>query len=234
MLDVRGVSGRAAREGVQLPGPRGRGASGSAGSSGAGRSELLRLIYGLEQPGHRRGLPRRQEAAGRPPGRRDRARHGPRPGGPQVPGPAARLEPGQERQRRRPRPLHDRRAGSACSAEREAGRRQAARAQHGAGQSGPDHARALGRQPAEGRARALAAARVPRPAARRADARRRRRRQGRDLPADRRAVGGGHRDRRRLLRDGGADGAEHPHPDHARGRARRRGRRGDARPRSSC
>ena len=36
----------------------------------------------------------------------------------------------------------------------------------------------------------------------------------------------GHRDRRRLLRDGGADGLEHPNPDHARGRARRRGRRG--------
>ena len=45
-----------------------------------------------------------------------------------------------------------------------------------------DRAAALGRQPAEGRARTLAAARVPRAAARRADARRRRRDEGRDLP----------------------------------------------------
>ena len=47
--------------------------------------------------------------------------------------------------------------------------------------AGPDRPRALGRQPAEGRARALAAAPVQGAAARRAHARRRRRRQGRDL-----------------------------------------------------
>src|SRR5262249_2918976 len=63
------------------------------------------------------------------------------------------------------------------------------------------------RQPAEGRARALAPAQVPRAPARRADARRRRRRQGGDLPADRRA-----REVRRGGRDGlvGGGGARRP------------------------
>ena len=47
--------------------------------------------------------------------------------------------------------------------------------------------RAVGRQPAEGRARAAAPPRRRRAGARRADARHRRRQQGADLPPDRRA-----------------------------------------------
>ena len=66
--------------------------------------------------------------------------------------------------------------------ERRTAQRAAAGAEDGPRRSRPRRPPALGRQPAEGRARPLAAARVPRPAARRADARRRRRDEGRDLP----------------------------------------------------
>ena len=85
----------------------------------------------------------------------------------------------------------------------------------------------LGREPAEGRARALAPPRVPRAAPRRADARRRHLDQGRDLP---------HRQRpreRRIRRARGLVGARgarphlHADPRHARGRDRCRGGRKD-------
>ena len=116
--------------------------------------------------------------------RGDRRRARARARGPQVPGPAARLDPDQERHARRPRPLPPRAAD----------RRPRRARRHGAAlralktvPDDPDRiTRAVRRQPAEGRPRALAAARVQGAAARRAHARRRRRRQGRDLQGDRR------------------------------------------------
>ena len=80
----------------------------------------------------------------------------------------------QEREPRRPRPLPPRAAQHPRRAR--GGPQAAALAQHRPRRRRPHRAPALGRQPAEGRAGALAAARVPGAAARRADARRRRRR----------------------------------------------------------
>ena len=192
VLDVRGVSGRPRVKECSFQVRAGE-VLGIGGLVGAGRSELLRLIYGLDKPDTGEVLPRRQAAAGRAPGRRDRraawawlrrtasrraccsAGAWPRTSASPTSG-ASRTAGCISLQGRAPRAGDKLRELNTVP-----------------GRSGPDHARAVRRQPAEGRARALAAARVPRPAARRADARRRRRRQGRDLPPDRRARGGGHR-----------------------------------------
>ena len=64
--------------------------SGIGGLVGAGRTELLRLIYGLDRPDDGRGLARRQAAAAGRPDARDRRGARARARGPQVPGPAAR------------------------------------------------------------------------------------------------------------------------------------------------
>ena len=90
------------------------------------------------------------------------------------------------------RPVARRRARRAHRAPR-ARRDQTLRRRHRLGPE-PDHD-AVGRQPAEGRARPHLRARRRRARARRADARHRRRRQGRDLPAD--AGGGRGRSRHR-------------------------------------
>ena len=139
------------------------------------------------QARHRRGLPRRPPAAGRQARRRDRRRARARARGPQVAGPAARLEPDQERHALRPRPLPPRAAASTATASARRGRRPAARAQHRARTTRTGSrasSRAATSRRSCSRAGCCASAGA---AARRADARRRRRRQGRDLQADRRA-----------------------------------------------
>ena len=77
---------------------------GLGGLVGSGRSELLGLIYGIDIPDEGEvfvdGRSSRPET--RP---RDQGRPRPRARGPQVAGPRPRLEPGQERQPVRPRPL---------------------------------------------------------------------------------------------------------------------------------
>ena len=79
-------------------------------------------------------------------------------------------------------------ARSSCPARQDAPPRALDRHGWAIRAAGPGQAvrRALGRQPAEGRARAAAPPRRRRPAARRADARHRRRQQGADLSPDRR------------------------------------------------
>ena len=146
---------------------------GIAGLVGAGRSELLRAIYGVDRRDAGEVAGRRCGAAAAPARRGDRRRARPRPGGPQVAGAAARVGPDQERHAARHRPLP---AGPDPCQGRAGGRRGAARrAPHHAVGRRPARPRAVRRQPAEGRARPLAASPVPRAAARRADARRRRR-----------------------------------------------------------
>ena len=78
------------------------------------------------------------------------------------------------------------------------------------------------RQPAEGRAGEVAQDAAADPDLRRADARHRRRRQGRHPRPDPQAREGGRRRADDLLRAAGADRHERPHPRHARGPARRR------------
>ena len=114
VLDVRDVSRPAARERVQLPGPRGRGRR----HRRAGRRRALGAAAADLRPRPPDAGEVSLDGKRLPPDRPDVAiapRHGPRARGPQVAGPAARLEPGQERQPRRPRPLHHRPAGSACA-----------------------------------------------------------------------------------------------------------------------
>ena len=94
---------------------------GLGGLVGAGRTELL--APDLRPRGARTAARshRRQAAARRPPAPRDPRRPRASRRGPQVPGPAARLEAGQERQPGRPRPLHARGLID-IGAERERGR----------------------------------------------------------------------------------------------------------------
>ena len=78
---------------------------GIAGLVGAGRSELLRAVYGVDRRDGGEVARRRRGVAARAarPGHRGRARPG--PGGPQVAGAAARVGPDQEHHAARHRPL---------------------------------------------------------------------------------------------------------------------------------
>ena len=184
LLEVRGMRRLPMVRGVSFEVHAGE-VLGLGGLVGSGRSELLRLVYGIDEPEEGEVLIEGKRLPPQPARPRDRrgARAGSR--GPQVPGPAAGVEPDQERQPRRSRPLRPPAAQRARRARRR--RRATARAQHRSRRSRPDRPRALRRQPAEGRPGAVAAARVPRAAARRADPRRGHPDQGRALPRDRRA-----------------------------------------------
>ena len=173
LLEVRGIRRLPAVRGVSLEVRAGE-VLGLGGLVGSGRSELLRLIYGMDEPEEGEVADRRQAPAAQPP----------------RPAIAAGLGLAPEDRKsqgllldwsltknvsladlgRFVHPLLNVRA------ERAAAAGAAARAEHRPRRSRPDRPRALRRQPAEGRARALAAAPLPRAAARRADPRRRRRR----------------------------------------------------------
>ena len=208
---------------------------GIGGLVGAGRTELLRLIYGLDKPdaGEVRVdgklLPPAARARRSPPAWAWRRRTASRRGCCST-GALTRnvtlADLGA---------LLHARQGPARPRRREARRDRApARAEDRPRRRRPHRARAVGRQPAEGRARALAAARLPGAAARRADPRRRRRREDRDLPRHHRPGRGRPRRRRRLVRAARARRPVHPGARHARGRGRRRGRRRARPPSSSC
>ena len=113
LLEVRGLRRLPEVRGVSLEVRAGE-VVGLGGLVGSGRSELLRLIYGIDAPEEGEVLDRGQAAAAEPARPRDRRRPRPGAGGPQVPGPAARLEPDQERQPRRPRPLRPRRCSTSA------------------------------------------------------------------------------------------------------------------------
>ena len=70
---------------------------GIAGLVGAGRSELLRAIYGVDRRDSGEVVLDGEPLPAGPPGPRHRGGDGPGPRGPQVPGPAAGLGPDQER-----------------------------------------------------------------------------------------------------------------------------------------
>src|SRR5581483_1748398 len=161
----------------------------------------------------RRGAPEREADPPAQAARRRPRRHRRDPGGPQARGPDPRAVGPRERRprlarrdlelRRRPRPGRAAAGGGSGEAVRDP--------PAGAGCGGAEPER---RQPAEGGAeqvaRAHAAARGRGP--RRADARGRRRREVRDLPADRRARRGRRRSPADLLRAAGGDRHERPDP----------------------
>ena len=91
LLEVRDARRLPAVRGVSLQVHAGE-VVGLGGLVGSGRTELLRLIYGLDQPGRGRGPRRGQAAAARPPAPRDPARPRARARGPQVAGARPRLE----------------------------------------------------------------------------------------------------------------------------------------------
>ena len=161
--------------------------------------------------------------------RRGRRRHRAVPRGAQEPGPDPRraglpqhhaLDLRAHRQRVVPR--RGRRARGGARADR--GARRAAVGPR------PQRPHPVRRQPAEGPARALARARLPGAAARRAHPRRRRRRPRRDLRPDRRPGRPGRRRRGRLQRDPGGARPGRPRPGHLR---RARGPRRTRRPAST-
>ena len=136
MLSVRGVSGAPMVKETSFEVRAGE-VVGIGGLVGAGRTELLRLVYGLDKPDTGEVHVDGKQAPGRQARRGDRRRARARARGPQVAGPAARLEPDQERHALRPRPLPPRAADRRRRRARR-GRRAAARAQDRARRPGPD------------------------------------------------------------------------------------------------
>ena len=81
---------------------------GLGGLVGSGRTELLRCIYGVDRPERGEVLVAGEVLRPGKPAAGDRRRPRLRTRGPQVRGAAARVEPDQERQPRRPRPVRPR------------------------------------------------------------------------------------------------------------------------------
>ena len=196
---------------------------GVAGLVGSGRTELALTIFGItpatsgtiELDGQ--AGDDRHAAAGAQPRHRLRAR-GPRPAGPR-PADDHRAEhlDGLAAQRRR--------AASSSTSRAEAQARpptSITQARHPRPRPGAGRRPAVGRQPAEGRARQVARDRAAHPDHGRADARHRRRRQGRNPRADEPARAGGHGDPDDLERAAGGPRHERPHAGDARRPARRR------------
>ena len=186
------LAGRVHRRDLHRARRRDRRASPAWSAPGARRS--WRRVYGARRAGDRHGHRRRQAAAQRLGRRRGQRRRRAGTGGAQEPGPAARPVGLPQHHvsslgRFARSGFLDSRAERAAAGELHRSRSTCAR---------PASSRAVAhpvrRQPAEGRARPLAAARLPGAAARRADPRRRRRRAQRDLRPGPRA---GRRRRRR-------------------------------------
>ena len=122
LLEVRDARRLPAVRGVSLQVHAGE-VVGLGGLVGSGRTELLRLIYGLDQPDAGEVLIEGKRLRPNSPAPRDPARARARSGGPQVAGARPRLEPDEERDARRPRPLLARRC-STCGKERASAREQ--------------------------------------------------------------------------------------------------------------
>ena len=182
---------------------------GLAGLVGSGRTELARVMFGIDAPvagGLRLGGAPIAVAL---PARGHRARHLSGAGGPQEAEPAARRLPHRQHHPARPQFLRLDEAhqpgarGRQCRAAARAPPDQDAQRRRGGG----DH---VGRQPAEGRAGQMALHEAALHDLRRADPGHRCRRQERDLPADARPGRFRRRRAHDLQRHGGGDRGQRP------------------------
>ena len=140
---------------------------GLGGLVGSGRTELLRLIYGLDPPDSGEVLIEGKKLRSNSPRHAIRRGLGLAPGGPQVAGAGPGLERDEERDPRRSRPFLARPARRSQGAQERP--RAAPGAEHRARRSRPHRPAPVRRKPAEGRARALAPPQVPGAPPRRTD-----------------------------------------------------------------
>ena len=104
LLEVRGIARHPDVKPASLEVHAGE-VVGIGGLVGAGRTELLRLIYGLDPADEGEVLVEGKRLPGEPAGRGDRGRARPGARGPQVAGPAAGVVAGEQRHAGRRRPL---------------------------------------------------------------------------------------------------------------------------------
>ena len=160
---------------------------GIAGLVGSGRTELARLIYGADPKAGGEVLLEGRPLNARTPKDFDRRRPRLSHRGPQGAGPLPRHVLRREHQHRRDRPRRRPRRGAQPRHGQAALRGRVQGAARAGREPAGDGGQPLGRQPAEGAALALAGDRPQGADPGRADARRRHRRQVRDLPPHRRA-----------------------------------------------
>ena len=194
---------------------------GLGGLVGAGRTDVARALFGIAPAASGRILVDGKPVEHPRPVRRHRARDRLRARGPGGGGDLPHALGGREHHRRHP-PTHRAARLHPPRARADARLGVGPSAAHPARVAAPADRRALGRQPAEGHPRALAAHRPAHPDPRRADPRHRHRRQGRVLRPDRRARRRRPRHPADLLGAPRAPGALRPRAGHVGGTAHRR------------
>ena len=195
----------------------------SAGLVGAGRSELVRIVFGVDRPDGGVMTLDGQALCAAHAGRRDAGGRRPGAGGAPLGGAGAPQEHRLQSRARQSRPSSRRArpAGSSTGASARAWPHEMVeRLRIKTPGIDTPVGRLSRRQPAEGGDRQVAGARAAHPHPRRADARRRHRRARRDPPADPGACRRRRLGHRHLVRSRGAAGGLRPRPGDGRGQDR--------------